>query len=153
MRTVKKLTIAAAVCVLVLGLAGCGIKSDKKSAVPAADTTTTATGGTPAGVTLTGPVTDHGTTTASGTEIELEAYDDYFESTFIKVQPNTKYTMKLHNVGRHFHTFTATNLGVDIDLPAGAHKDVTITTPATGFAEFKCKPHAGLGMRGAFVIS
>lgn len=153
MNTFKRLAAIAATAIFAVGLSACSDDDESTTSTTVPTTVTSSATGTPAGVTLTGPVTDKGTTTATGDEIEIKAYDDYFLSTFIKVEPNKTYKVKLRNEGEHPHTFTAPTLNQDVALPPGANTEVSITTPATGFAEFICKPHADKGMRGAIFVS
>lgn len=148
----KRLFVTIATAILIsMMLSACG--SDSSSADKAGSSTSTPASSVPPGVTLSGSVNAHGTSTASGDTIELEVDDFYFSPTFIKVEPGKKYQVKVKNEGAKFHTFTSSSLGIDEQLSPGTEKTVTVTAPASGSAEFICTPHAGMGMRGAFYTS
>jgi plastocyanin len=130
----KILILLGAVAVF---LTGCGDDSSSGTGTP---------------VKLTGNTTNKGTKDLSGSEIEVEADDFYFEPTFIKGgTPGATVTVKLKNKGKNPHTFTSSALGVDEQVAPGESKDVTITLPQSGASEFHCTFHQqSNGMQGAF---
>jgi plastocyanin len=143
----RKLVVAA--LLMTLSLAACG--SDDKT-TDATDTTVGDTATTAAGapVTLSGKVTDKGTTDASGKdELEVEADDFYFKPTFIKVTAGQKLTLELKNEGATAHTFTSPELGVDKELKPDESATVEITMPSADAVAFYCRFHQGGGMQGA----
>ena len=103
-------------------------------------------------VKLSGNTTNKGTKDLTGSQIDLEADDFYFNPTFIKGgTPGSTITVKLKNEGQNPHTFTSTALGVDEQVNAGESKDVTITLPQSGASEFHCRFHQqSNGMQGSF---
>lgn len=106
----------------------------------------------PPGVTLSGEVNAHGAQDATGDEIEIHLEDDYFQPTFVKVEANKTYKVKLRNEGKKFHTFTIGSRQIDVQLPPGQNAETQFTAPAVGSVEWVCTPHAGMGMRGAFYV-
>jgi plastocyanin len=102
-------------------------------------------------VTLEGRTNEHGTKTASD-DLEVEVYDAYFEPTYIKGSAGRQFAVELHNEGAGRHTFTSPDLGIDLELDAGARRTVTIRVPASGHAVFFCKFHQVQGMQGAVFV-
>jgi plastocyanin len=103
-------------------------------------------------VKLSGSTTNKGTKDLTGTEVTLEQDDFYFNPTFIKGgTPGATITVHVKNEGKNPHTFTSAALGVDQQVNAGETKDVTVTLPQSGAAEFHCTFHQqSNGMQGAF---
>jgi plastocyanin len=126
---VRRILVALAVAVVAVG--ACGGGGEKK-------------------VSLSGSVNDNGTTTLSGSELQLEHDDNYFKPTFVKAQPAQKVTVKLENEGKAAHTFTIDALGVDQEVQPGAKATVEMTLPRSGVVTFYCRFHRALGMQGAF---
>jgi plastocyanin len=147
----KALTAAALTLCVALGLAACS--SDSKSS---SDTTTTKadkSANQPAPVTVDGSVTNKGTkdvsTKGASATVDLDAYNFYFEPTFIKAAPGQKLKIELHNEGSVTHTFTDPALNIDQVLQPEQKADVEITVPATGTIQFYCRFHRDSGMQGA----
>lgn len=136
-----------------LGLTACG-SSSSSSGSDKSTTTTKAEAQAP--VSLSGKVTNKGTkdisTKGATTSLELEAYDFYFEPTFIKVAPGQKISVELKNAGSVAHTFTAPSLGIDQEVQAGAKITVEVTVPTSGNAAFYCRFHKDSGMQGAMFV-
>ena len=124
--------------VVVLVLTGCGDDDEEGS-----------TGAPP--VSLAGEVNNHGTATAKN-NMEVEADDFYFGPTFVKAKAGQKFTVELHNEGSARHTFTSSELEVDVELAPGDKRTLSITAPASGLADFHCRFHEGQGMKGAVFI-
>ena len=109
-------------------------------------------GSTP--VSLAGKTNNHGTKSAKdGESLEVEADDFYFNPTFVKAPANAKVKIELKNEGTVPHTFTSDALHVDEQLNPGETKDIDITVPASGTAEYHCKFHQGQGMQGGFAVT
>jgi plastocyanin len=58
----------------------------------------------------------------------------------------------IHNQGVHTHTFTIDSLGIDVVIPRGTTKTVTLHVPRGGQYEFYCRFHQSFGMRGHIVV-
>ncbi len=58
----------------------------------------------------------------------------------------------IRNQGVHTHTFTIDSLGVDVVIPRGATRTVTLHLTRTGRFLFYCRFHQSLGMRGHVVV-
>jgi plastocyanin len=147
----KALAATVVTLSVLLGLTACG--SDSKSS--SSSTTEKAAAKPP--VTLSGTVNNKGTKDISGkgasTSIELEAYNFYFEPTFVKVAPGQKITIELKNSGSVPHTFTSPSLHVDKEVPPGSKATVVVTVPMSGTTAFYCRFHKDNGMQGAFFES
>jgi plastocyanin len=109
-------------------------------------------GGSSTAVKLSGNTTNKGTKDLTGSAIDLEQDDFYFNPTFIKGgTPGATITVHLKNEGKNPHTFTSASLGVDQVVNPDETKDVTITLPQSGASEFHCRFHQqSNGMQGAF---
>lgn len=129
--------IVAALAVLAVFLGGCGSDDSEDSAPP---------------VELPGKVNDHGTAKAEN-DMEVEADDLYFGPTFIEAKAGQKFSVELHNEGGARHTFTSEDLGVDLELPPGARRTISLTAPESGTASFHCRFHEGQGMQGAVFVA
>jgi plastocyanin len=132
----RRALVGAAVMVVIL--AGCSSSSAKKASAPP--------------VSLAGKVNDHGTKKASGGSLDVDLYDFYFEPTFVQGPAGGKVTLHLSNEGKASHTFTSSQLGVDVTLKPGGKQDVAVTLPAASTVEFICRFHQSGGMRGAFAV-
>ncbi len=128
--------LASLAVVVAVVLTGCG-DDDSETAPP---------------VSLPGRVNDHGTATAEN-DMKLEADDSYFAPTFVEAEAGQRFSVELHNEGSSRHTFTSSELGVDVELPPGARRTLSLTAPATGLAEFHCRFHEGQGMKGVVFIA
>lgn len=129
--------IVATLAVLALLLTGCGDDDSEDSAPP---------------VSLVGQVNDHGTAKAED-DLQMEADDLYFGPTFIEAEAGQRFSVELHNEGSARHTFTSDDLGVDLELPPGARRTISLRAPETGSASFHCRFHEGQGMKGAVFVA
>ena len=129
--------VLATLAIVAVVLTGCGDDEEPATKAPP--------------VSLPGQVNDHGTATAEN-NMEIEADDDYFGPTFIEAKPGQKFSVELHNEGSKRHTFTSSELGVDVELAGGDRRTLSLTAPATGLADFHCRFHEGQGMKGAVFI-
>ena len=127
----------AAAAVLALFVGGCADDEPEESTPP---------------VSLPGRVNDHGTATAEN-DLQVEAGDLYFGPTFIEAKAGQRFSVELHNEGSARHTFTSGDLGVDLELPPGDRRTISLIAPASGTASFHCRFHEGQGMQGAVFIA
>ena len=133
----RKLFVLGLVMMFALPLlAACGGDDDSSSS-----------SGTPK---LSGKVTDKGSKTVSGDEIELEADDFYFEPTVIKADGGAEIEVEIENEGDATHNFSVDDQGIDTDVEAGSSAEVTVTVPDSGELVFYCKFHKSQGMAGEF---
>lgn len=100
---------------------------------------------------LTGKVSDQGTTSISGSTVELQAGDFFFSPTCV-TGGGGAVTMIVENGGQALHNFSVSSLGIDEDVAAGESITVEVRLPATGVLPFFCKYHVGAGQQGAFLI-
>jgi plastocyanin len=85
--------------------------------------------------------------------LTMEAGDDYFSPTFIKVAPGATITLTITNTGVSQHNFTIIGRPVNVPLNTpGASRTVTFTMPLTGSLTFFCSYHKAVGMQGAFYV-
>jgi plastocyanin len=109
-------------------------------------------GGTPAApVELAGTTNNHGTKTATN-DLKVKVSEYFYGPTYLRAGAGQKFTVELSNDGAARHTFTSDALGVDLELPPGAKRTVTLTAPASGASEFHCRFHQGQGMQGAVYV-
>lgn len=109
-------------------------------------------GGTPAPpVKLAGVTNNHGTATAAN-DLKVKVNDFFYGPTFLAATAGQKFTVELTNDGSSRHTFTSEALRVDLELPPGAQRTVTITAPTSGGAVFHCRFHQSQGMQGAVYV-
>lgn len=102
-------------------------------------------------VKLSGKVTNRGTKTVTGGEIEIEADDFSFGPTFVKGRAGEEVHLTVRNDGDATHTFTVDAQDVDEKIEPGEVAHAVVTIPDDGKAvEFSCRFHKGSGMRGAF---
>ena len=148
---------------LLVALTGCddggtGSDDDTGSASATGSSSATGTGSSSASgsgtgaapVELDGEVQDHGTAELTGTTLELEADDFYFEPTFIRAEPGTEVEVAIHNEGDAPHTFTIDGTDIDVEIPTGEAATATVTVPDDGSLNFICRFHIQQGMQGAF---
>ena len=73
---------------------------------------------------------------------EVEAFDNYFKSTTVILEPDTEATVTLINNGSTLHSFTIPDLDVEIEAESAETSAVTFaTTGLAGAYEFLCKYH------------
>jgi plastocyanin len=109
-------------------------------------------GGSSQPVKLSGATTNKGTKDLTGTSIDLEQHDFFYNPTFIKGgTPGATITVHLKNTGTNPHNFTVQSQGINKDVDPGTTADVQITLPQSGATEFHCRFHQqSNGMQGAF---
>jgi plastocyanin len=101
---------------------------------------------------ISGKVTDHGTTTLSGSSIDLAAGDFFFEPTCTRAQAGNL-TITVTNDGQALHNFSVKSLGIDQDVTAGQSITVQVEFDGSAPLAFFCKYHVASGMRGALLPS
>lgn len=76
------------------------------------------------------------------TSAQVEAFDFYFQTTTIPLEPTVEATITLVNNGSALHSFSVPDLDVELEAEGGASGTVTFVTPDTpGAYEFFCKYH------------
>jgi plastocyanin len=133
----KLLVLGVAVALL---LAACGGDDDDSSS---------GSEGPP--VSLSGTVNDKGTEKVSGSELELEADDNYFKPTFIEAEAGAKLTLTIKNEGAAQHTFTIDSAKIDEEIAPDDEVKVDVTVPDSGHLDFHCRFHGSAGMQGSIV--
>jgi uncharacterized cupredoxin-like copper-binding protein len=92
---------------------------------------------------------------------EVELDDLYFEPNLITIPADTPVRFVLHNEGEALHNFSVTehgnegleNLGIDVDVPPGETRSVTIEASAAEYYFFCDQPgHEQAGMRGYLMV-
>lgn len=101
---------------------------------------------------ISSKVTDHGTTTVSGSSVDLSAGDFFFEPTCTRVQGGNL-TITVTNSGQALHNFSVGSLGIDQDVAAGQSITVQVQFDGSAPLAFFCKYHVASGMQGAFLPS
>jgi plastocyanin len=91
---------------------------------------------------------NHGAKTVSGSSIDLEADNYYFEPSVIRGTPGQKVTINLKNSSATEHNFTVKDQNVDVDIDAHGSKTATVTIPSSGSVSFYCEYHQSHGMAG-----
>ena len=73
---------------------------------------------------------------------EVEAFDNYFKSTTVILEPDTEATVTFINNGTTLHSFTVPDIDVEIEAESAETATVTFaTTELAGAYEFFCKYH------------
>lgn len=102
-------------------------------------------------VKLAGTTNNHGTKKAKD-DLAVKVDDYSFTPTFLSATAGQTFTIALTNDGGARHTFTSEAMGVDLELPPGAKRTVTVAAPPSGFSEFHCRYHQSQGMQGAVYV-
>lgn len=82
--------------------------------------------------------------------VEVTAEDFSFEPTELSVDPGAEVTVSLTNDGNTTHTFTAEDVELDIQAPAGASTEGTFTAPDSGSIDYVCTFHPS--MKGTITV-
>lgn len=78
--------------------------------------------------------------------------DFSFDPTTVSVEPGEEVTIRLDNQGSAQHSFTAEELGIDVEADGGSTAEGSFTAPdAEGTFEFICTFHP-TQMRGDIVV-
>jgi plastocyanin len=83
-------------------------------------------------------------------QASVTARDFGYVPAIVLTSPSDPVRVTIQNQGAHTHTFTIDSLGVDVEIPRGTTRTVTLHLPRAGRYEFYCRFHKDLGMRGAF---
>lgn len=143
----KRLWLALGVAAtLALALAACG-EGEEATPSPAARGGTTP-GATPPARTPTPTPAGGGATPGAGAAtVTVRALDFSFDPGRISVQPNQPVTVTVRNEGQAPHTFTISELNVDVVVQPGQTMTATFTPQAASYT-FICRFHRGAGMQG-----
>lgn len=90
---------------------------------------------------------------AEGAGVEVLSLDIYFEPDEFSIPADTDVVISLPNEGAALHNFAIDELGIDVDIAAGATEEVTINAPA-GDYEYYCNVpgHKQAGMAGEMEV-
>lgn len=88
----------------------------------------------------------------AGGELKLEAKDNEFAPTTLTAKAGD-ISFEMNNTGKAPHTFTSTELGVDVNVNAGEKGTVSIKDAKPGTYAFFCKYHEALGMKGEITVT
>ena len=153
MRLTATLTCLAALT----ALTACGGGNDTGTQpAPTAQQTTAGPATTPPAtetppVALSGKVNDRGTEElGSGTSLDMDLGDFYFDPTFVQAAPGTTVTVRLANTGKAPHSFTIDRPKIDVTVSAGGTGMATFQMPKSGTLAFYCTFHRVQGMQGGF---
>ncbi len=74
--------------------------------------------------------------------LTVEAFDFYFDPTALAVEVGAEVTIELTNNGSVSHSWTSTDLDVEVESATGEESSVTFTAPAEpGSYDFFCEYH------------
>jgi cytochrome c oxidase subunit 2 len=76
-----------------------------------------------------------------GQSVELTAADFAFDPTTIEAEPGQELTVTLVNDDSAEHSFTVSDLDVEVEAEGGESAEVTFNAPDSGSVEFICKYH------------
>jgi len=88
-------------------------------------------------------------------DITLTALDIKWDADNIEVLAGQTVTLTLVNEGALDHNFEISELGIDIDIPAGTTEVTTFIAPQPGVLDFVCNVpgHLEAGMEGSITVS
>jgi plastocyanin len=149
MKSVYKVASLGLVTLSVVALTGC---------TKAPETNTTSTATTVNTTTVPPVITPPTTTTVPPTgsrEIEVMLDEYSFTPEIIEVAVGQEVKLTVTNTGRLAHTFTAPDLGIDLDVAGGKSATTTFTPAEGGEFELTCTSagHEQLGMTGKIIVS
>jgi plastocyanin len=132
MRRRGGLVMLLVVGVLALAAAGCGDDGggDSASATTAAPETTAASGTTAAG--------------GGEDEFQLTASGFAWDPDSLRLTAGTEVKVEVRNQDQATHSFTFAEGSADQDIAAGEDATVTVTAPAAGSYQFRCKFHPAM---------
>jgi plastocyanin len=148
-RGVRVLALAA---LLAGAAAACGGGRGQSSPPAASQTTSGASaaggsGSCPATSGLPGNIADHGAAAATGSTLQIEAGDSFFDPTCQTDVPAGTVTLRVHNGGQQLHNLSVPGQGIDTDVPPGQTIAVKVTLGGKPLPYF-CKYHRTSGMWG-----
>lgn len=85
------------------------------------------------------------------TRVEIELVDNEYEPSEVTVPAGEVVTFLLENTGENGHTFTVSDLDVDIELQFGQPSRADLTFPEPGEYELRCRFHGDAGMTGTII--
>ena len=147
--------VLGGLAVLVLTAAACssgGAEAPSSSPSPSSAASPTTSGDCAKLAGLSGTVQDHGIAAVSGTSVEIDAGDFFFDPTCLTASSPGTVTVTVTNTGNALHNFTVEEQGIDQDVQIGESVTVKVELPASGSLPFLCKYHSASGMQGAFVV-
>jgi uncharacterized cupredoxin-like copper-binding protein len=88
-------------------------------------------------------------------EVTLTALDIKWDTSNIEVLAGQTVTITVVNEGALDHNFNIAELGIDININAGATEEITFIAPQSGVLEFVCNVpgHLEAGMAGSITVS
>ena len=104
----------------------------------------------PASARLGDTVKHHGSVTATGTTLALEAGDAFFAPTCVTGIASGKVSVTVKNTGGALHNFSIPEQSIDLDVAPGKSITVELNVPQ-GTTPFNCKYHRASGMVGALL--
>ncbi len=96
------------------------------------------------------PVTDKGTTRATGSQITIDAANAGFAPTCVTDVPEGTVTLVVHNTGKSIHNVQISAQHVDVDIAPGQTVNVGVTVGRDPVV-YVCKYHRTIGMVGFLV--
>ena len=79
---------------------------------------------------------------ATSQSLTVEAFDNYFDPTALAVEMGAEVTIELTNGGGVSHSWTSSDLDVEVEAGSGEEASVTFTAPnEPGSYDFFCKFH------------
>lgn len=74
--------------------------------------------------------------------VTVDAFDFYFEPTSLSVETGASVTVEFNNAGSVSHSWTSSDLDVEVEASSGEEASVTFTAPAEpGSYDFFCEFH------------
>ena len=141
-KTASILGLLIAASLIATGASGCGGGSPEPTSTP-----------TPPPATPT-PTPSAAPTQPDGELLSVVHGEDpyVFIPDTLDLELGKTYTLDF-NVPTEFHTFTLSELGIDIFINAGEKVTEDITINQVGVFELVCTPHSTLGMVGEVIVS
>ncbi len=99
---------------------------------------------------LSGAVSDHGTATATGSALTLDAGDFFFAPTCETSVPRGTVTITIKNTGSALHNISVPDQKIDMDVAPGQTITVQLKLDTTA-VPFFCKYHRTSGMVGSLI--
>jgi plastocyanin len=141
----KTLMTIATASALAIALSACGDDGGSDSGSDDESTSTDEP------VALEAPLNNEGVVDISGdTTVDIDAVDNAFGPTFVKVSSGAEVTVTIENAGEAVHTFTIDDQDVDVEVQPGDTAEATLTLPDAEALRFYCTFHVSQGMQGAF---
>jgi plastocyanin len=151
-RGVRLLAFAA---LLTVAAAACGGGGGQSSPPAAGQTTSGASaaggpGSCPSGSGLSGNIADHGAAAATGSTLQIQAGDSFFDPTCLTGLRSGTVTLVVHNTGQQLHNVSVPGQGIDTDMTPGQTITVKVKLGGKPLPYF-CKYHRTSGMVGSLL--